>query len=91
MSQHRMSASRVVHKSMGGTLQSLPEPVDPVGNPADYLTPKTVAPPTFAAPRQMGHCCRIFTPAQPVYPAASVRDFLSGALMCVDNFHGSAP
>jgi hypothetical protein len=28
----------------------------------------------------MGHCCRIFTPAQPVYPAASVRDFLSGAL-----------
>jgi hypothetical protein len=28
----------------------------------------------------MGHCCRIFTPVQPVYPAASVRDFLSGAL-----------
>jgi hypothetical protein len=28
----------------------------------------------------MGHCCRIFTPAQPVYPVASVRDFLSGAL-----------
>ena len=26
----------------------------------------------------MGYCCRIFTPAQPVYPAASVRDFLSG-------------
>jgi hypothetical protein len=28
----------------------------------------------------MGYCCRIFTPAQPVYPAASLRDFLSGAL-----------
>jgi hypothetical protein len=27
----------------------------------------------------MGYCCRIFSPAQPVYPAASVRDFLSGA------------
>jgi magnesium chelatase family protein len=27
----------------------------------------------------MGYCCRIFTPAQPVYPAASLRDFLSGA------------
>jgi hypothetical protein len=27
----------------------------------------------------MGYCCRIFTPVQPVYPAASVRDFLSGA------------
>jgi hypothetical protein len=24
-------------------------------------------------------CCRIFTPAQPDCPAASVRDFLSGA------------
>jgi len=29
----------------------------------------------------MGYCCRIFTPVQPVYPAASVWDFLSGALM----------
>jgi hypothetical protein len=29
--------------------------------------------------RAKGHCCRIFTPAQPVYPAASLRDFLSGA------------
>jgi hypothetical protein len=28
----------------------------------------------------MGYCRRIFTPAQPVYPAASLRDFLSGAL-----------
>jgi hypothetical protein len=27
----------------------------------------------------MGYCCRIFTPAQPAYPAASLRDFLSGA------------
>ena len=29
----------------------------------------------------MGYCCRIFTPAQPVYPiATSVRDFVFGAL-----------
>jgi Rieske oxygenase family protein len=28
----------------------------------------------------MGYCCRIFTPVQPAYPAASVRDFVSGAL-----------
>jgi hypothetical protein len=27
----------------------------------------------------MDYCCRIFTPVQPVYPAASLRDFLSGA------------
>ena len=27
----------------------------------------------------MGYRCRIFTPAQPVCPAASLRDFLSGA------------
>jgi hypothetical protein len=27
----------------------------------------------------MGYCCRIFTPVQPDYPAASLRDFLSGA------------
>jgi hypothetical protein len=44
MSHHRMSASSVAHKSTGGTLQSLPEPVDPVGNAPDYLTFKTVAP-----------------------------------------------
>jgi hypothetical protein len=31
----------------------------------------------------MGYCCRIFTPVQPVYPAASVRDFLSGAYIRV--------
>jgi hypothetical protein len=31
----------------------------------------------------MGYCCRIFTPAQPVYPAASMRDFLSGAHTCL--------
>jgi hypothetical protein len=43
MSPARMSAS-VAHKSTGGTLQSLPEPVDPVGDAPDYLTFKTVAP-----------------------------------------------
>jgi hypothetical protein len=44
MSHDRMSASSVAHKSTGGTLQSLPKPVDPVGNAPDYLTFKTVAP-----------------------------------------------
>ena len=44
MSPDRMSASSVAHKSTGGTLQSLPEPVDPVGDAPDYLTFKTVAP-----------------------------------------------
>jgi hypothetical protein len=39
-----MSATSVAHKSTGGTLQSLPEPVDPVGDAPDYLTFKTVAP-----------------------------------------------
>src|SRR6266481_2850754 len=29
----------------------------------------------------MGYCCRIFTPVQPVHPAALLRDFLSGAYM----------
>ena len=45
-----------------------------------YSSTRFIPPPTSAAPRQMGYCCRIFTPVQPVYPAASVRDFLSGAL-----------
>lgn len=43
MSPDRMSATSVAHKSTGGTLQSLPEPVDPVGDAPDYLTFKTVA------------------------------------------------
>src|SRR5213076_802522 len=45
-----------------------------------YSSTRFIPPPTSAAYRQMGYCCRIFTPVQPVYPAASVRDFLSGAL-----------
>jgi hypothetical protein len=31
-------------------------------------------------PNQVTFYCRTFAPAQPVYPAASLRDFLSGAL-----------
>ena len=46
MSHRRMSASRVAHKSTGGTLQSLPAPVDPVGNAPGCLTSQTVAPPS---------------------------------------------
>src|SRR5205823_14835256 len=32
-------------------------------------------------------CCRIFTPALPDYPAASLRDFLSGASRICERFH----
>jgi hypothetical protein len=32
-------------------------------------------------------CCRIFTPALPDYPAASVREFLSGAFMRTYRFY----
>jgi hypothetical protein len=41
MRQHVLSR-RVVHKPTGGILQSIPEPVDPVGNAA-ALTSNTVA------------------------------------------------
>ena len=54
MSPDRMSATSVAHKSTGGTLQSLPEPVDPVGDAPDYLTFKTVAPLRQQVPRW--HC-----------------------------------
>ena len=33
----------VAHKSTGGTLNSIPEPVDPVGNASHHLTDNTVA------------------------------------------------
>ena len=39
VSSHR----RVTHKSTGGILEPIPEPVDPVGNAPDYLTNNTVA------------------------------------------------
>ncbi len=32
-----LDARVVAHKSTGGTLQSVPEPVDPVGNPQEKL------------------------------------------------------
>ena len=41
-SRTHVERRRVVHKSTGGTLHSIPEPVDPVGN-APYLTFNTVA------------------------------------------------
>ena len=39
---HPSNPSRVVHKSTGGTLHSIPEPVDLVGNAASLLS-NTVA------------------------------------------------
>jgi hypothetical protein len=43
MSHYRMSAKSVAHESTGGTLASIPMPVDPVGNAPDCLTLQTVA------------------------------------------------
>src|ERR1700687_5755984 len=40
-----------------------------------YSSTRFIPPPASAAPRQMGYCCRIFTPVQPVYPAASNEGF----------------
>ena len=37
----------VAHKSTGGTLTSIPQPVDPVGNASPHLTNNTVALPLF--------------------------------------------
>jgi hypothetical protein len=70
MSPDRMSATSVAHKSTGGTLQSLPEPVDPVGDAPDYLTFKTVAParvdlsdnPVFVEPTKRRHYRYRFAP-----------------------------
>src|SRR5258705_7852520 len=48
-----------------------------------YSSTRFIPPPTSAAYRQMGHCCRIFTPVQPERPAASRGIFslvLSGPL-----------
>ncbi len=43
MSKSRLSFRPVVHKSTGGILPKIPEPVDPVGNAPRHLTPNTVA------------------------------------------------
>jgi hypothetical protein len=43
MPNRRMKHRRVVHKSTAGILKSIPEAVDPVGNPPPGLTTKTVA------------------------------------------------
>jgi hypothetical protein len=44
MSHYRMNTKSVAHESTGGTLASIPMPVDPVGNASDCLTLQTVAP-----------------------------------------------
>ena len=43
-----------------------------------YTLPPRFIPPS-ADPTQRAICCRIFAPALPNYPAASVRDYCSGA------------
>jgi transposase len=43
MSKPRVTHRGVAHKSTGGMLPTLPEPVDPVGNARAGLTPNTVA------------------------------------------------
>jgi hypothetical protein len=42
MTRNHIEPRRVAHKSTGGMLHSIPEPVDPVGN-APPLTSNTVA------------------------------------------------
>jgi hypothetical protein len=42
MSHYRMNTKSVAHESTGGTLASIPRPVDPVGNAPDCLTFQTV-------------------------------------------------
>jgi hypothetical protein len=49
MPRRRLSHQRVAHKSTGGMLLSIPEPVDPVGNPPSHLTSNTVAHPRVTA------------------------------------------
>src|SRR3984893_10593583 len=49
-------------------------------------------PPPSANPTQRAICCRIFTPAAlPKYPAASVRDYCSGAYSNLGRGKGPAP
>jgi hypothetical protein len=43
MPNPRVKHRRVVHKSTAGTLKSIPEAVDLVGNPPQGLTKNTVA------------------------------------------------
>ena len=43
MSGSRVTRKRVAHKSTGGILCEIPQPVDPVGNAHDRLTSNTVA------------------------------------------------
>jgi len=42
----------VAHKSTGGMLNSIPQPVDPVGNASERLTNNTVALPLFQVKEQ---------------------------------------
>ena len=44
MPQRSLKSARVVHKSTGGTLPAIPQPVDPVGNPPPLIS-NTVAHP----------------------------------------------
>jgi hypothetical protein len=44
MPNPRVKHTWVVHKSTAGILKSIPEAVDPVGNPPPALTTNTVAP-----------------------------------------------
>jgi hypothetical protein len=54
MSHYRMNTKSVAHESTGGTLASIPRPVDPVGNAPDCLTFQTVAPSSGESVRTEG-------------------------------------
>ena len=55
------------------------QPLDLNRVPNTSINLHDLHPPPFAYPMQRATCCRIITPALPEYPAASVRDYCSGA------------
>src|SRR3954463_11717353 len=72
------SCSRFEDRSQTGALP--PARLDPQSAPhaaPSSRDPRPSSPALYSTQRDI--CCRIFTPAQPEYPAASVRDNCSGA------------
>jgi hypothetical protein len=74
----RLGGTIMVPPWLGGAVQALPSgwtlPIC-LGVTAE----PSVYPSAFNPPRLKAISCRIFAPAQPAYPAASLRDFLSRA------------
>src|SRR5881227_2850423 len=79
------SCSRFEDRSQTGALP--PARLDPQSAPhaaPSSRDPRPSSPALCSTQRDI--CCRIFTPAQPEYPAASVRDNCSGAYISGGGF-----